>query len=156
MSRKHIATHGITLAASDNDYGHSGMDVITHTLSSLNIPVTSQVLIEPGALDFAMQADQVMAAHSDTVICWSTEIEAATLLHNLHVAGWHGHFIIGAADADFIALAGADGDGAVGATTWSPRAHDISKASNSSRYIPGDLVANLMSTPPPPMTPSRR
>lgn len=115
---QHLGGHGITVVASDNDYGQAGMDVITHTLAGLGTNAAAQVLLEPGTLDFAAQAAQVLVSHSDTVICWSTEIEAARLLHDLRVAGWAGHFTIGTADADFIALAGGDGDGVVGAMTW--------------------------------------
>ncbi|HKD74657.1 MAG TPA: ABC transporter substrate-binding protein, partial [Ktedonobacterales bacterium] len=116
---QHLNAREIALAAIDGDYGQRGGEVIAHVLAALNVAPATQVTLEPATLDVASQVGQIMAAHSDTVICWSTEIEAANLLHSLRAAGWRGHFVVGDADADFIALAGADGEGVVGATTWS-------------------------------------
>jgi branched-chain amino acid transport system substrate-binding protein len=116
---QHLNAREIALATIDSDYGHGGGDVIAHTLAALNVTPATQVTLEPTTFDVTAQVAQIQTAHSDTVICWSTEIEAANLLHSLRVAGWRGHFVVGMADADFIALAGADGEGVVGATTWS-------------------------------------
>ncbi len=117
---QHLGAHVVALATIDGDYGQRGGDVVAHTLAALGVTPATQVTLEPAALDVSAQVAQIQAVHSDTVICWSTEVEAANLLHGLRAAGWHGHFVVGVADADFIALAGADGDGVVGAVTWSP------------------------------------
>lgn len=110
----------LALATIDNDYGHAGTTTILSTLAAASTTPAAQVTLAPGLSDPSAQVAQIMAAHATTLLCWSTEAEAATLLHALRAAGWQGQFLLGQIDADFIALAGSDGDAVLGLTTWSP------------------------------------
>lgn len=115
-----LGGHVIAVAALTSEYGRQGAATILATLAELGRAPTAQVALAPGLADPAAAVAQILAAHPDTLICWSTEPEAATLVRALHAARWHGQFVVGAVDGDLIALAGQDGEGIVGATNWTP------------------------------------
>jgi branched-chain amino acid transport system substrate-binding protein len=116
---QHLAGQ-IALASVDDAYGQAGTATIKATLATANVALAAQVTLPVGLADATQAVSQIQAAQATTVICWSTEAEAVTLLQGLHAAGWQGQFLIGQADADFIALAGKDGDGVLGLQSWSP------------------------------------
>ena len=120
-----LDARSITVATIDSDYGRFGATTIAQEIASLGGAVPTQTTMSPGTGDVSKAVQAVMANHSDTVICWSPDFEASLLAHTLHAAGWHGNFVVGVADADFIALAGSDGDGAIGAISWTPTAPSV-------------------------------
>jgi branched-chain amino acid transport system substrate-binding protein len=110
----------LVVATITNDYGREGATAIAAALSSAHITPAAQIALAPGLNDASAPVAQALAAHPTTILCWSTEAEAATFLHGLRAAGWTGQFVLGQVDPDFIALAGTDGNGVVGAMAWYP------------------------------------
>ena len=124
----------IALASIDNDYGHTGAATLITALAAAKVTPVAQITLPAGMDDASQQVNAIKAAHANTVLCWSTEAEAATLLHALHAASWQGQFLLGQADADFIALAGPDGDGVLGLQSWSPALTDVASQAFVAAY----------------------
>jgi branched-chain amino acid transport system substrate-binding protein len=110
----------VVLATIGNAYGQAGEAALTSTLAAAHITPAAQVTLAPGLVDATSPITQALAARPAAIICWSTEAEAATFVRGLRAAGWQGQFILGQVDADYIALAGAAGDGTIGAMAWYP------------------------------------
>ena len=124
----------IALANIDSRYGLAGLATLTTALAAARVTPATQVTLPAGMDDASQQVNTILAARASTVVCWSTEAEAATLLHALHAAGWQGQFLLGQVDADFIALAGADGDGVMGLQAWSPTLPDAASQAFVAAY----------------------
>ncbi len=124
------ASGPLVLATTDNAYGHAGAAALT----AAGLASATQVSMPPGMTDATAAVNAVQAVHASTVLCWSAEAEAATLLHALRDAGWAGQFLVSAADAPFIALAGADATGVVGVATWSPDLPDAASQQFTAAY----------------------
>jgi branched-chain amino acid transport system substrate-binding protein len=110
----------VVVATITNAYGRAGATAIATDLAAAQVTPAAQVALAPGLDDAAAPVAQSLAAHPTTILCWSTEAEAATYVHGLRAAGWTGQFVLGQVDPDFMALAGTDGNGAVGAMAWYP------------------------------------
>ncbi len=110
--------HGLAIATLDDDFGRTGLHTIETTLAQHGLAPVANVLLTPGLLDASLPAAAVQGAQADAVLCWSTAPEAAQLLHRLRAIGWQGQWLMGMIDGDFVALAGNDGAGSVGAINW--------------------------------------
>lgn len=110
----------LVVATITNDYGRAGAAAIATALSSAHVMPAAQIALAPGLNDASAPVAQALAARPATILCWSTEAEAATFLRGLRAAGWSGQFVLGQVDPDFMALAGTDGNGVVGAMAWYP------------------------------------
>lgn len=122
----------VALALLDADYGQLARPLLDKALVAAGVVPVTNVVLPPGALDVSQQVRQVLAANADTVVCWSTAYEAAALVSGLRAAGWHGTFVDGMVDTDFVALAGPAGDGTVGAVSWLP---ELSSTANQ-HFVP--------------------
>lgn len=121
----HFAAHQgkapkVALALLDADFGQMASPYLTQALVADGAAPVTHILLPPGVVDVSQQVRQVLNANVDTVVCWSTAYEAAAFLRGLRASGWHGTFVDGMVDADFVALAGPAGDGVVGAVSWFP------------------------------------
>lgn len=114
------ASGPLVLATITDTYGQSGTAALSSALAAAHITPAAQVALAPGLVDATQPVAQALAAHPATIICWSTEAEAATFVRGLRAAGWQGQFILGQLDADYTALAGTAGDGTVGPLVWYP------------------------------------
>ncbi len=127
-------THSFALATLDTAYGQEGGAAVLSTMASMqNAPIV-RVTLPAGLADASSQAQQISATQANTVICWSTEPEAVALLRALRAQGWHGQFAVGVADSTFIALAGAAGDGVIGATNWTAQSPGSANAQFVAAY----------------------
>lgn len=129
-----LGLRAVAVAPLDNAYGQTGDATITAALAGQGLRPVADVALPPGLTDAGDEAARLIAAHPSAIISWATAPEAANLLLALRAAGWAGQFAVGALDADFQALAGPAGVGAVGPATWLGAATNAASAAFVTSY----------------------
>lgn len=113
------------LVRENSRYGRVGVREFVDAARRLGHPIRVEVRYLPGRQEemYDVQLAHVQASEADSVVIWGDARDAARILHEMRKRGMdlpvYGCDRL--AEAEFLELAGGEGEGVVVAATWNPR-----------------------------------
>ncbi len=112
----------VGILRASNRYGRFGVREIRDGARRLNHPIILEMAYKLGAADYALQLERLKAANLEAVVHWGDAEDGARILNAMRALGMRQPYFAcdRCVSAEFVALAGTNGEGVVCGYPWNP------------------------------------